>query len=113
MGKRSDLIELYTRDLAEKCGLTPDVALLEKVVIGCGPAVYRPDATLVAGSDPEELERVRKNFLIKKLGLDETDALMEGIDKVMEVYGRSNRTKHRAVVYYLLACHFGKEGAYD
>ncbi len=27
-------------------------------------------------------------------------------------HGRSNRTKHRAVVYYLLTRHFGKEAVY-
>ena len=31
---------------------------------------------------------------------------------VLTTYGRSNRNKHRAVIYYLLVKHFGKEGAY-
>ena len=37
---------------------------------------------------------------------------MTGIDAVIDQYGRSNRTKHRAVVYYLLARHFDKQAAY-
>ena len=30
----------------------------------------------------------------------------------IDTYGRSSRSKYRAVVYYLLAVHFGKGGAY-
>jgi hypothetical protein len=35
-----------------------------------------------------------------------------GIAAVMEQYGKSNRNKYRAVVYYLLTKHFGKESVY-
>ena len=35
-----------------------------------------------------------------------------GIEKAIETYGRGNRSKHRAVFYYLLAKHFGRESAY-
>ena len=37
---------------------------------------------------------------------------MAGIDNALETYGRSNRNKHRAVIYYLLTRHFGKESVY-
>ena len=50
---------------------------------------------------------------MKKLGLTEADKLDEGIEAVMEKYGKSNRSKHRAVVYYLLTVHFKKESAYN
>ena len=66
MGKRDDLIAQYAEDLKNKCGMTPDMALLTKVTIGCGPAIYNADASTVAGSQPDKLETVRKNFLIKK-----------------------------------------------
>lgn len=112
MGKREDLIATYAREISEKCGQTPDLDLLTKVTIGCGPAIYRDDATLVAASDPEELTRIRENFLVKKLGLADGPELAKGIDAVVETYGRSNPRKHRAVVYYLLTKHFGKEAAY-
>jgi hypothetical protein len=39
--------------------------------------------------------------------------LDKAIDSVMEKYGRSNRNKYRAVVYYLLTVHFGKEAVYN
>jgi hypothetical protein len=113
MGKRDDLIAQYAEDLKNKCGMTPDMALLTKVTIGCGPAIYNADASTVAGSQPDELETVRKNFLIKKLGLAEGPQLMEAIDSVIEIYGRSERNKYRAVVYYMLTKHFGKEAVYS
>ena len=112
MGKRDELIAKYASDLQDKCKMTPDLALLTKVTIGCGPAIYDADAETVAASDKDELERVKANFLIKKLGLSDTPALMEGINAVIDLYGRSERNKYRAVVYYLLVKHFGKEAAY-
>ena len=45
MSKRDDLIVKYAADLKEKCGVTPDMDLLTKVVIGCGPSIYNPDAS--------------------------------------------------------------------
>jgi hypothetical protein len=86
--------------------------LLEKVTIGCGPAIYDADASTVSASDREELETVKRNFLVKKLGLADGPELDAAIDKVMETYGKSNRHKHRAVVYYLLTKHFGKDAVY-
>ena len=112
MGKRDDLIAKYADDLKTKCGMTPDMDLLTKVTIGCGPAIYNADASTVAGSDKAELETVKANFLVKKLGLKDGPELDAAIDAVIETYGRSERNKHRAVVYYMLVKHFGKEAAY-
>ncbi|MGB0908471.1 MAG: DUF2853 family protein [Maricaulaceae bacterium] len=112
MSKRDELIAKYAADMKEKCGVTADMDLLTKVTIGCGPSIYNADASTVAGSDESELATVKNNFLIKKLGLADSADLDAGIDAVMEQYGRSNRTKHRAVVYYLLTKHFGKESVY-
>ncbi|GAA4974115.1 DUF2853 family protein [Algibacter aquimarinus] len=112
MSKRDDLIAKYAADLKDKCGVTADMDLLTKVTIGCGPSIYNADSSTVSGSDASELATVKNNFLIKKLGLADSSALDEGIAKVMEQYGQSNRNKYRAVVYYLLTKHFGKESAY-
>ena len=112
MGKRDDLIAKYAEDLKSKCKINPDLVLLTKVTIGCGPAIYDADASTVAGSDPGELETVKKNFLIKKLGLSDGPALDEAIAAVLDTYGRSERNKHRAVVYYMLTKHFGKEAVF-
>ena len=112
MGKRDDLIAKYADDLKNNSGMTPDMALLTKVTIGCGPAIYNDDASTVAGTQVSELETVKENYLMKKLGLADSPKLMEGIDSVLETYGKSERNKYRAVVYYMLTKHFGKESVY-
>ena len=113
MGKRDEWIAKYAEDLKGKCGMEPDMALLTKVTIGCGPSIYNADASTVAGSQPAELETVKNNFLIKKLGLPDGPNLMEAINSVLETYGKSERNKYRAVVYYMLTKHFGKEAVYN
>lgn len=112
MSKRDELIVKYASDLKDKCGVNADMDLLTKVTIGCGPSIYNKDASTVSGSDESELATVKNNFLIKKLGLADNVALDKGIATVMETYGKSNRNKYRAVVYYLLTKHFGKESIY-
>ena len=112
MSKRDELIAKYAADLKEKCGVTADMDLLTKVTIGCGPSIYNADSSAVSGSDEAELTTVKNNFLIKKLGLKDSADLDKGIHAVMEQYGKTNRNKYRAVVYYLLTKHFKKESVY-
>ncbi|MEM1075496.1 MAG: DUF2853 family protein [Pseudomonadota bacterium] len=112
MGKREDLIAQYADDLKNKCGMEPDMDLLTKVTIGCGPAIYDADACTVAASQGSELETVKNNFLMKKLGLSDGPELMDAINSVVATYGQSERNKYRAVVYYMLTKHFGKEAVY-
>jgi hypothetical protein len=112
MGKRDDLIAKYADDLTNKCKMTPDMDLLKKVTIGCGPSIYDKDASTVAASQATELETIKNNFLMKKLGLADSPKLMEGINAAVDTYGRSERSKYRAVFYYLLVKHFGKESVY-
>lgn len=113
MSAREELIVKYAADLKEKCGVTPDMDLLTKVTIGCGPSIYNADSATVAGSQQSELDTVKKNFLIKKLGLVDGPELDAAIDAIIEKYGRSNKSKYRVVIYYLLAVHFKKESVYN
>ncbi len=113
MGKRDEWIEKYADDLKNKCGMSPDMALLTKVTIACGPSIYNADSQTVASSQESELETVKNNFLIKKLGLPDGPDLMAGIQKTIETYGKSERNKYRAVIYYMLTKHFGKESVYS
>jgi hypothetical protein len=112
MGKRDEKIAKYAEDLRTKCGITPDMDLLTKVTIGCGPAIYDADAETVAVSQDHELETVKNNFLVKKLGLTDGPQLMDAINAVIETYGHAERNKYRAVIYYMLVKHFGKEAIY-
>jgi hypothetical protein len=112
MSKRDELIGKYIDEVKTKVGEEPDVDLLRKVTIGCGPAIYNRDSATVSTSSKGEMQTVKNNFLIKKLGLSDGPKLEEGIDAVAERYGRSNANKYRAVFYYLLTKHFGKESVY-
>ena len=112
MSKREDLIAKYAGDLEKKCGMKPDMKLLTAVTIGCGPSIYNKDASTVSSGDKAELARIKKNFLVKKLGLKDTAKLDEGIQTAVDTYGKSNRTKYRAVFYYLLVKQFRKGSVY-
>jgi len=50
---------------------------------------------------------------MKKLGLPDSPELMDAINVVIDTYGRSERNKYRAVFYYMLVKHFGKEAVYS
>ncbi|NHN27885.1 DUF2853 family protein [Flavobacterium jejuense] len=112
MSKRDELITKYAADLKDKCGVTPDMDLLTKVTIGCGPSIYNADSSTVSGTDDKELATVKNNFLIKKLGLKDGPELDSAISAVIEQYGKSNKNKYRVVFYYLLTKHFKKETIY-
>ncbi|PIB22986.1 DUF2853 family protein [Maribacter sp. 4G9] len=112
MSKRDELIEKYAADIKDKFGETADMDLLTKVTIGLGPSIYNLDASKVSGGDEKELETVKNNYLIKKLGLSDGPQLMDAIKSVMDKYGSANRNKHRAVVYYMLCKHFNKASVY-
>ncbi len=112
MSKRDDLIALYKKELKEKAGVDADMDLLTKVTIGCGPSIYNKDAASVACGQASELETVKKNYLIKKLGLKDGPKLDEAIKEVCEQLGTSNRNKYRAMFYYLLCVKFGKQNVY-
>ena len=112
MGKRDELIARYADDLRNKCKMEPDMDLLTKVTIGCGPSIYDADASTVASSQPGEIETVRQNFLVKKLGLKDGPELDAAIEAVIDIYGKSERNKYRAVLYYMLVKHFGRESVY-
>ncbi len=93
-----------------KINVTPDKDLLQKVAKGLGPSIYNNDSNKVACSDKSELERVVKNFCMKKLGMTDQEKAMEAVQAVCKQY--TERSKHRAVFYYLLTKHLGMESHY-
>ncbi|MBS3928341.1 MAG: DUF2853 family protein [Sphingomonadales bacterium] len=85
-----------------------DDAAIAGIVRYCGIALRNRDSSLVAFSDKTETDRVRNNFLKKKLGLTQADSSLDkAIAKVGEVM-KADRTKNRVTVYYLLAAEFKK-----
>lgn len=111
MGRRDELISKYAADLREKCRITPDMALLTKVTLGCGPLIYDAQTEVLA-SDAAERAAIRKNFLLRKLGLPASPALDEALEAALDTYGPAEPQKYRAVVYYMLTRHFGRESAF-
>ncbi|MEZ4984093.1 MAG: DUF2853 family protein [Saprospiraceae bacterium] len=109
MSKFDDVIAKCAADLTEMGGY--DANLLNAVAKGLGPSIYNDDSKLVAASDKAELDRVKQNFLIKKLGLADSPALDEAIAKVAATYNK--RQKQRPVFYYLLVKELGQEKAYQ
>lgn len=111
MSKFAEAMDTYKAQVAD-LGLDISEDLLTKVAKGLGPSIYNADSSKVSGSDQTELDRVKTNYLMKKLGMDDSPALDSAIAEVMEQMGSSNRNKYRAVVYALLCKKFGKEGVY-
>ncbi len=84
-----------------------DETVVAGIVRYCGIALRNRDSSLVSYSDQTELDRVRNNFLKKKLALtDSDDVLNAAIAKVGETL-KGVRNKNRVTVYYLLSEHFG------
>ena len=50
------------------------------------PSIYNADASTVAAGQESELETVKENFLMKKLGLADGPQLMEAINSVIDTY---------------------------
>jgi hypothetical protein len=111
MGKFDEKVALYKSEM-DNLGLKYDDKLFAAVTKGCGPSIYLADASKVSSSDEAELDRVKKNFLVKKLGLANDAKLDAGIKAVVDQLGSSNKNKYRAMFYYQLVKHFKKESVY-
>ncbi len=113
MSKFDEKIELYTKSLTEKCGITPDTNLLRAVTKSLGPSIYNADAEIVAMSEENEVNTLKDNFVKKKLGLTDDAEVDAAVEKAFETIGRSNPRKYRAVVSYLLVTQLGKESLFQ
>ncbi len=111
MSKFDEAMEKYQTSMDEVIGQEYNTDLLTKVAKGLGPSIYLKDASLVSCSDQTELDRVKANFLLKKLGLEDNAALDAAIAEVCVAFGKA-RNKHRAVFYYLLVEKLGQQAFY-
>ncbi|MCK0131797.1 DUF2853 family protein [Flavobacteriaceae bacterium F08102] len=59
------------------------------------------DAILVSGTDSSELETVRTNFVVKKLGVEDKEKGMKAIHAVADKMS-GIKMKNRAAFYYLV-----------
>lgn len=72
----------------------------------------KSDTRLVACGDPAELQRVKKNFLQKKLGLKKSDAELDALIADTCEKMKASRQKNRLTFYYLLVEATGKQGVF-
>jgi ribosome assembly protein YihI (activator of Der GTPase) len=107
MSKFDEKVAGYKANM-EKLGIKYDEDKLIACTKACGPSIYNADGETVSGSDQSELDTVKKNYLIKKLGLSESDDLDSVVNHVIEKMGKSNRNKYRAIFYYLCSEKVGK-----
>jgi hypothetical protein len=110
MATQIELIDKYKKELS-KLKVKVDDVLLKAVVKSLGPAVYRDDASKISAADAEELERVKQNFMVKRLGLSDGPKLEAVLNKAIDQMGRSNAQKNRAVLYYIITRATKREAA--
>lgn len=97
----------YSTDI-QKYSSNVQEGAVKGIVKYLGIALRSKDASLVSRSDPKELERVRENFLKKKLKRTESDQDLDTAIGAVIKKMASEKNKSRVTVYYLLAEHFGQ-----
>lgn len=86
----------------KECGVSKiDHELLDTLVGRLRLIVDNRDALHVAGTDPSEMETVRKNFVVKKLGIEDKEKGAAAVTAVAEKMS-SIKMKSRAAFYYLV-----------
>lgn len=110
--KLDEKVDKYVDDYRAKISQDIDVNLMRKITESLVPAIYNDDAETVSSTSDGEMATVKKNFISGKLGITDDAKADAALNAVIDQYGRSNRNKYRAVVYYMLTKHFGKESIY-
>ena len=108
--KKAEKIKKYTADIQKHYG-SVDEDFLAIIVKNLGPSIYLRDAESVSCGDPKELDTVRKNFLIKKLGLKSSDDELNALISEVCAELKDQRIKFRATFYYALAKKLKMESA--
>lgn len=92
----------------KECGVSKvDSAKLEGYCNSLKTMLNNKDALLVSGGDAKELETVRRNFVAKKLGVEDKDKGMAAVQAVAEKMSGVHM-KSRPAFYYLVAHELGK-----
>ena len=95
----------YLADV-KKYDAAADAAVVDKIVKHLGIALRNRDSSLVSATDQKELDRVRDNWGVKKLGVDAA-AAEAAVGKVAKAMA-GDRSKGRVTFYYLVAKELGK-----
>ncbi|MEL6289583.1 MAG: DUF2853 family protein [Pseudomonadota bacterium] len=81
-----------------------DDGILQELADKMKLVIENRDALYVAGTDVSELETVRRNFIAKKMGIDDKEQGMK-IAKAVAEKMSAIRMKNRAAFYYLCKQH--------
>ncbi|MGN6468179.1 MAG: DUF2853 family protein [Rhizobiaceae bacterium] len=96
----------YIADV-KKYDATASEEVVGKIVKHLGVALRRRDSSVVSCSDPKELERVKKSWCGKKLGVRD-DAKVDRILELVCQTMAADNSKSRVTFYYLTAKHLEK-----
>lgn len=96
----------YTADI-KKYTDSVDQTVVDSMAKTYRLVLSKPDSAVVSFGDQTELETIKKNFLVNKLGLSDADGLDDAIAAVGAKMQGVTR-KNRLTVYYLLAEQLGK-----
>jgi len=96
----------YLADV-KKYDAAADADVVNKIVKHLGIALRNRDSSLVSCSDQKELDRVKANWIAKKLGVTDDASADSAIEKVCKAMS-DDRTKSRVTFYYLAAKELGK-----
>ncbi len=111
MSKFDDVVAKAAEQL-KKVGVKADDAVLRAVAKSQGPSIYLADASLVSCGDDKELKRVEDNFIVKKLGVTDQDAIKKVLEGTCEKFKSINR-KMRVAFYYVIVKELKKEALFS
>ena len=84
--------------------------VVDKIVKHLGIALRNRDSALVSCTDPKELDRVKANWISKKLGVTDAAKAESAVEKVCKAMA-ADSSKSRVTFYYLAAKELGKLGS--
>lgn len=84
--------------------------VVNKIVKHLGIALRNRDSALVSCTDPKELDRVKTNWISKKLGVTDAAKAESAVEKVCKAMA-ADSSKSRVTFYYLAAKELGKLGS--
>ncbi len=96
------------KDFVTKYAKNVNTAALDGLAKNYALVLSNNDSQYVAASDESERTTVRENFLKKKLGLTDSDAILDAAIVAVGEVLKEERFKSRLAYYYLLAEKFNK-----
>ena len=108
MATFEETVKVFEAEM-DRLGIHYHDDLFQAITKSLGPSIYNADSSRVSCSDQSELDTVKNNFLIGKLGLEDGPELDAAIKEVCGALGSSNPNKYRACFYYLLVGKFHRE----